>query len=103
MLIEVYDTANNTFNELDPVELLHSLMAERSIKSIELASHLETSRGNISDILNYKKSLSKEMIRKLALLFNVTQEAFNRPYTLIKTISGPKGMADVKSVRASSR
>jgi HTH-type transcriptional regulator / antitoxin HigA len=32
--------------------------------------------------LNYKKGLSKEVIRTLAAHFKLSQEAFNRPYKL---------------------
>ena len=81
-LIEAYDRENTAFKELDPVELLRSFMDERNMKAIELSHYLESSRGNVSDILNYKKSISKKLIRKLAALFKVTQEAFNRPYKL---------------------
>jgi Predicted transcription regulator containing HTH domain len=44
---------------------------------------LNVSKGYVSDILNYKKGLSKDVIRKLADRFKVSQEAFNRPYKLI--------------------
>jgi HTH-type transcriptional regulator / antitoxin HigA len=57
LLIEKYDEDQNTFHENDPVSLLRSL--------------------------NYKKGLSKEVIRKLAVYFKVRQEAFNRPYKLL--------------------
>jgi hypothetical protein len=40
------------------------------------------SKGYVSDILHYKKSLSKEVIRKLADRFKLRQDAFNRPYHL---------------------
>jgi len=33
--------------------------------------------------LHYKKGLSKDVIRKLAAHFKVSQEAFNRPYALV--------------------
>ena len=46
-----------------------------------------TSRGHYSQILNYQKAFSKEVIRKLADYFKVTQEAFNRPYALKKAPS----------------
>lgn len=44
-------------------------------------------KGYVSDILNYKKGLSKDVIRKLADHFKVRQEAFNRPYKLISPIN----------------
>jgi HTH-type transcriptional regulator/antitoxin HigA len=58
-------------------------MKEHNLKAKDLASILEISKGYISDILHYKKGLSKEVIRKLADYFKVSQEAFNRPYKLI--------------------
>ncbi|NGF56053.1 transcriptional regulator [Parapedobacter sp. SGR-10] len=82
LLIEHYDALNSNFNEMDPIELLKSLMKDHGLKSKDLAISLEVSKGCISDILNYKKGLSKEVIRKLANRFAISQEAFNRPYKL---------------------
>ena len=82
ILIEKWDNEHNTFEELDPIELLHSLMEEHNLKSKDLVQILGVSKSLISDILNYKKGLSKEIIRTLALYFNLHQEAFNRPYKL---------------------
>ncbi len=61
-------------------------MQDHKIKSIELARLLNVSTGLVSDMLNYKKGLSKDTIRILAEKFKVTQEAFNRPYktTVVK-------------------
>lgn len=83
LLIEKWDIEHNTFDELDPVQLLHSLLDEQNIKAKDLVGILEISKGYVSDILNYKKGLSKDVIRKLAEHFKVTQEAFNRPYKLV--------------------
>ena len=82
LLIEKWDAEHNSFNELDPIALLHSLMKDRHIKAKNLVDLLCVSKGYVSDILNYKKGLSKEVIRKLAEYFKVSQEAFNRPYKL---------------------
>ena len=82
LLIETYDDAHNSFEELDPIALLRSFMAEHHLKAQELVDLLDVSKGYVSDILNYKKGLSKEVIRKLATHFKVRQEAFNRPYKL---------------------
>ncbi len=82
LLIEKYDEQHTSFTLLNPVELLRSLMKEHSMKSIDLAKVLTVSEGLVSDMLNYKKGFSKEVIRKLAEHFKVNQEAFNRPYEL---------------------
>ncbi|HYF31885.1 MAG TPA: helix-turn-helix domain-containing protein [Chitinophagaceae bacterium] len=83
LLIEKWDADHNTFNTIDPVQLLHSLLADHNMKARDLADILKVSKGYVSDILHYKKGLSKDVIRKLANRFKISQEAFNRPYKLI--------------------
>jgi len=83
LLIEKWDNEHNSFDELDPVELLKSLMDANNMKPVSLAEYLGVSKGLVSDILNYKKGLSKEIIRKLSEKFKMNQEAFNRDYDLI--------------------
>lgn len=82
LLIENWDEDHNTFKESDPIELLKYLMEENNLKAKDLAEILHVSKGLVSDILNYKKGLSKEIIRSLSDRFKVSQEAFNRPYEL---------------------
>ena len=82
LLIEKWDEEHNTFQNVDPIRLLHSLMADHNMKPKDLVDLLEVSKGYVSEILNYKKGLSKEVIRKLAEHFKVSQEAFNREYKL---------------------
>ncbi|WP_026768030.1 type II toxin-antitoxin system HigA family antitoxin [Asinibacterium sp. OR53] len=82
LLIEKYDEEHNTFSDVDPVELLKSLMKDHKMKAVELARLLHVSEGLVSDMLNYKKGMSKETIRILAEKFKLNQEAFNRPYEL---------------------
>ena len=54
LLIEKWDAEHNTFDELDPVQLLHSLMDDHNIKAKDLVDFLDISKGYVSDILNYK-------------------------------------------------
>lgn len=82
LLIEKWDEEHNTFMEVDPIRLLHSLMADHNMKPKDLVDLLDVSKGYVSEMLNYKKGLSKEVIRKLAEHFKVSQEAFNREYKL---------------------
>ena len=82
VLIERYDEEHNIFKDLNPVELLRSLMKDHQLKSIDLSHQLKVSPGLVSDIINYKKGISKDIIRQLATLFKLSQEAFNKPYPL---------------------
>lgn len=87
LLIEKWDEEHNIFDTLDPIELLRSLMKDHKIKSIQLAALLDVSEGLVSDMLSYKKGLSKDTIRILAKHFKLDQEAFNRPYKLISPLN----------------
>jgi len=87
LLIEKWDRDHSTLGELDPVELLKSLMEDHKLKAKDLAEILELSKGTVSKILNYQKGFSKETIRKLARHFKMQQEAFNRPYSLVGQLS----------------
>ncbi|WP_353722364.1 helix-turn-helix domain-containing protein [Dyadobacter sp. 676] len=83
VLIEHYDAEHSIFqDEFDPVELLKSLMKDHKMKAKDIAELLNVSKGYVSEILNYKKGMSKDVIRKLAARFAMRQEAFNRPYRL---------------------
>ena len=82
LLIEKWDAEHNSFEDIDPITLLKNLMQEKKITSTELAGILNVSKGLVSDIMNYKKGLSKEVIRGLANYFKVSHEAFNRHYDL---------------------
>ncbi|MER3499286.1 MAG: transcriptional regulator [Chitinophagaceae bacterium] len=82
LLIEKRDSEHNTFEEVDPICLLTSLMDEHGMKPKDLVDLLGINKAYVSEILHYKKGLSKEVIRKLSDYFKVSQQAFNRPYKL---------------------
>ena|SRR5665647_3802525 len=87
LLIEKYDEEHNTFELADPIALLRSLMKDHKMKAVDLANLLHVSEGLVSDMLNYKKGLSKDTIRILSERFKLKQEAFNRPYELHVPVS----------------
>jgi HTH-type transcriptional regulator/antitoxin HigA len=61
LLIEKWDEDHNTFQDVDPITLLRSLMDDHHLKPKDLVDILEVSKGYVSEILNYKKGLSKEV------------------------------------------
>ena len=87
LLIEKYDEEHYGSELAEPIVLLKSLMKDHKMKAVDLANLLDVSEGLVSDILNYKKGLSKETIRILSERFKLNQEAFNRPYKLHVTLS----------------
>jgi HTH-type transcriptional regulator/antitoxin HigA len=86
LLIEKWDEAHNTFSDANPVELLSYLMKENKLKATDLANELEVGKSLVSDILHYRRGLSRDIIRKLASRFKVSQELFNKPYKLVSPI-----------------
>ena len=99
LLIEKWDEDHNTFQDVDPITLLRSLMDDHHLKPKDLVDILEVSKGYVSEILNYKKGLSKEVIRKLASHFNLSQEAFNRKYKLKVPAKAPLRPASIMNTR----
>lgn len=82
LLIEKWDNEHAKSKDMDPVELLIYLMKNHEMSRETLGQILGINKSAISQILNYKKGLSKEVIRKLSEYFKVSQEAFNRSYSL---------------------
>ena len=60
LLIEKWDEQHNTFTDADPIELLRYLMDENKLKSVDMATRLGVSKSLFSDILNYRRGLSKK-------------------------------------------
>jgi len=98
-LIEKWDAEHNTFDELDPIEILKSLMDEHNLKAKDLAGILHVSKGLVSDILNYKKGLSKEIIRNLSIQFKLSQETFNKHYKLVSPLNSHLKNASVMNTQ----
>jgi HTH-type transcriptional regulator/antitoxin HigA len=82
VLIEHYDNEHSTLGDANPVEMLQFMMEQHKIKSVELAKTLKISKSLMSDILHYRRGMSKAIIRKLAERFKTSQELFNQPYHL---------------------
>lgn len=88
LLIDTWDREHQFDTELDPVQLIKSLMREHGLKQKDLASIAGIRKSTISEILNYKKGLSNNVIRNIASHFNILQESLNKPYRVDeKTVS----------------
>ncbi len=101
LLIEKWDEDHNTFQDADPIELLRYLMEVNMLKSTDMATLLGISKSLFSDILNYRRGLSKDVIRKLSERFKVSQELFNREYKLKSPVNVHLKDASVMNTRKS--
>ena len=75
---------------MNPVEILQYLMDEKKLTKAELARQLGVSRQLITEILNYKRNISKRMITKLSDHFKMQPIAFSREYELKGNAKGNK-------------
>ena len=89
ILIDEYeDRTIDHPKEMNPVELLSYLLDENKITKSQLAKEIRVSRQLITDILNYRRNISKSTVIKLAERFKMKHVAFNRHYKLKKTRKG---------------
>ncbi len=82
VLISDWDKKHSIRRELDPIELIKVLMENNELNQTQLADIAGVGKSYMSQILNYKRRMSKKVIRRLADRFKVQQEALNRPYRL---------------------
>ncbi|HEY4034629.1 MAG TPA: helix-turn-helix domain-containing protein [Ktedonobacteraceae bacterium] len=72
--VEAYEDEHFPIPEAEPHEMLRFLMDQHGLKQEDLADCAPQSR--ISDILNGKRSISKEIAKKLARRFHVHADLF---------------------------
>jgi HTH-type transcriptional regulator/antitoxin HigA len=70
-----------TVDNMDPIDLLHFAIDELGHTQAELAELLE-SRSRASEVLNRKRALSIEMIRKINEAWKLPLELLIKPYAL---------------------
>lgn len=87
LLVEKWYKENIMISGINPIETIKILMKEHKLNATELSKILNLSKGTVSKMLNYNKSLSKETIRILATHFKLSQEIFNQPYNLDNKIN----------------
>lgn len=83
ILIDEYESREIDYKkDLNPVELFDYILTEDNISQAQIARELKVSRQLISDILLYRRNISKSMVMKLAKRFKMQPIAFSREYEL---------------------
>jgi HTH-type transcriptional regulator/antitoxin HigA len=75
LLIENYEEQNYQLPKSSPLEMLQFLMDQHGLKQKNLLDVFGT-RSIVSEVLNSKRELSKEHIRRLSARFRVSPELF---------------------------
>lgn len=72
--VKMYEDEHFTVPEAEPREVLRFLMAQHGLKQEDLSDCAP--QGRISDILNGRRGISKDIARRLARRFNVRADLF---------------------------
>ncbi len=81
LIIEDYENKHIPIPEPDPIEAIKFMMEQSQMSQQQLAEILGN-KGNVSKILNKKRRLSLEMIRKLSENLHLPAEILIKDYPL---------------------
>ncbi len=81
MLVEAYEEEHHPIPAPDPIELILHVMDARGLTQRDMEPYLGT-RGRVSEVLNRRRPLSLEMIRKLQAGLNIPADILVQPYEL---------------------
>lgn len=84
LLLKTYEVETGIVSskEMNGLEAIQYIMDSEELNGASLAKKLDVSRAYISDILNSKRSISKEMARKISQRFGYPLEILLRPYPI---------------------
>jgi HTH-type transcriptional regulator / antitoxin HigA len=82
ILIDDYENRTITFNEPDPISIIHFVMEQRGLKQIDLVGILGE-KTTVSKVLNRKRPLTLDMVRAFSKEFHVPAELLIQEYELV--------------------
>jgi len=82
LLIDAYVEKHFHIAQPNPVEHLKYILENKHMKQQELAKLLGISKGTLSNILNYRKKLSIDMIRVLHCKLKISYDILMEDYEL---------------------
>lgn len=82
-LVAAYEEQHHPIEAPDPVEAIKYFMESRGLSRHDLEPYIG-SRARVAEILNRRRPLSLEMIRRLHVQLGIPAEALIKPYQTIK-------------------
>ena len=83
LLIDEYEKKHYPIEAPDPIEAIKIRMEEMQLKQIDLVNEIG-GKSRVSEILNRKRKLTVEMIRKLTIRLNLSPELLINDYRLTR-------------------
>ena len=81
IIIDEYEKKHFAIESPDPIEAIKIRMAEMQLKQIDLIEELG-GKSRVSEVLNRKRKLTVEMIRKLTIRLNLSPRLLINEYQL---------------------
>jgi len=95
LLVEAYEAEHYPIPAPDPIELILHVMDARGLTRRDLEPYLG-SRARVSEILNRRRPLSLEMIRKLQAGLDLPADILVQPYEVQNTQIQAKAAIDIR-------
>ena len=83
LLIDEYEKENYPIDAPDPIEAVKIRMEEMNLKQIDLVPEIG-GKSSVSEILNRKRKLTVDMIRKLARRLHLPADLLIKEYQLVR-------------------
>jgi len=83
LMIDEYEKKHYPIEAPDPIDAIKIRMDEMKLKQIDLANDIG-GKSRVSEVLNRKRKLTVDMIRKLTNKLNLSAELLIRDYQLLR-------------------
>jgi HTH-type transcriptional regulator/antitoxin HigA len=90
VLADAYEAEHHAIEPPDPIEAIEIRMAELGIDRAGLGEILGISSGRVSEILNRRRRLTIEMMRRLAASLGISERCLLRQYDLAAPARGAR-------------
>ena len=82
ILVDAYEAEHHRIEPPDPIDAIQIRMQDLGMDRREVARVLTTTSGRVSEILNRRRRLTIETIRRLADALNLSERCLLQPYPL---------------------
>ena len=83
LMVDDYENKHYPIEAPDPIEAIKIRMEEMHLRQVDLISEIG-GKSRVSEILNRKRRLTVDMIRKLAIRLNLSANLLIKDYQLIQ-------------------
>jgi HTH-type transcriptional regulator / antitoxin HigA len=83
LMVDDYENKHYPIEAPDPIEAIKIRMEEMQLKQVDLVPEIG-GKSRVSEILNRKRKLTVDMIRKLAIRLNLSSNLLIKDYQLVQ-------------------